>query len=60
MPQMVCGPSLTAEVRVRTRPIHVKFVVHKMALGQAFLLLVQFSPANIIPHAMILSKLKLT
>jgi len=35
--------------RFSSRPVHVGFVVYKMALGQDFLPVLQFSPFSIIP-----------
>jgi hypothetical protein len=40
---------LTAEARFAPRSIHVGFVVDKVALGQIVLLVLRFSPVNIIP-----------
>jgi hypothetical protein len=55
MAQVVSRRPLTAEARVRSRSIHVWFVVDKVALGEVFLRVIRFSPVNIIPPS--LSKL---
>jgi branched-subunit amino acid transport protein len=46
--QLVAGLSLQW-VGFTPRSVHAVFVVDKMALGQVFLQVLQFSPVNIIP-----------
>jgi hypothetical protein len=50
MAQAVSRRPLTSETRVRARD--VGFVVDKVVLGQAFLRVLRFSPANIIPPSL--------
>jgi hypothetical protein len=45
---MVSHPPLTMEAWI-PESVHVGFVVHKVALQQVFLWVLQFFPANIIP-----------
>jgi hypothetical protein len=47
--QAVSRRPLTAEARVRSRVVHVGFMVDKVALGQVFLRVLRFSPVNFIP-----------
>jgi hypothetical protein len=49
MAQVVSRWPLTAETRVRSRSVHVEFVVDKVALGQVFPRVLRFSPVNFIP-----------
>jgi hypothetical protein len=49
MAQAVSRWPLTAEAGFAPGSIHVGFVVDKVALGQVFLRVLRFSPANIIP-----------
>jgi hypothetical protein len=49
MAQAVSRRPVTAAARVRALVNPVGFVVDKVALGQVFLRVLQFSPANIIP-----------
>jgi hypothetical protein len=49
MAQAVSRRPLTAESRVRSRVIHVGFVVDKGALEQGFLQVLRVFPVNIIP-----------
>jgi hypothetical protein len=49
MAQAVSRRPLTAATRVRARVNPVGFVVDKVALGQVFLRVLQFSPVSIIP-----------
>jgi hypothetical protein len=49
MAQAVSHQPLTAAAWVRAQVIPVGFVVDKVALGQVFLRVLQFSPVNIIP-----------
>jgi hypothetical protein len=49
MAQAVSRWPLTAEARFASVPVHVGIMVDKVALGQAFLRDLRFSPVNIIP-----------
>jgi hypothetical protein len=49
MAQAVSSWPLTAEDRIRSRVIHVGFMVNKVTLGHVFLRVLRFSPASIIP-----------
>jgi hypothetical protein len=49
MAQALCRRPLTAEVQVRAGSVHVWFVVDRVALGQRFIRVLQFSPVIIIP-----------
>jgi hypothetical protein len=49
MAQAVSRRPLTSAARFRARVNPVGFVVDKVALGQAFLRVLRFSPVNIIP-----------
>jgi hypothetical protein len=49
MAQAVSRRPPIAEARVRSRVIHVGFVVDKVALGQVFPRVLRFSPVNFIP-----------
>jgi hypothetical protein len=49
MAQALSVLPLTAESQVRAGSVHVGFVVDKVALGQASLRVLRFSPVNIIP-----------
>ena len=53
MAQAVNRRHLTAEARVRSRVIHVGFVVDKVALRQVFPRVLGFSPVNFIPPVLI-------
>jgi hypothetical protein len=49
MAQAVSSRPLTAEARVRSGSVHVRFVVDKVALRQVFPRVLRFSPVNFIP-----------
>jgi hypothetical protein len=49
MAEAVSRRPLTAAARVRARVYSVGFVVDKVTMGQVFLLVLRFSPVNIIP-----------
>jgi hypothetical protein len=49
MAQAVSRRHPTAEARVRLGPVHVGFVVDKVALGQVLSQVLRFSPVNFIP-----------
>jgi hypothetical protein len=49
MAQAVSRRPPTAEARVRSRSVHVVFVVDKVALGQIFPRVLWFSPVSFIP-----------
>jgi hypothetical protein len=49
MSQAVSRRPFTAEAQVRSRFVHMGFVVDKVALGQVFLQVLQFSPVKFIP-----------
>jgi hypothetical protein len=50
MAQAVSSRPVTAEDRIRAWSVHVGVVVDKVALGQVFLRVHQFSPDNINPQ----------
>ena len=49
MAHVVSRRSLTAKARIRSRGVHVEFVVDKVALGQVSPRVLRFSPVSFIP-----------
>jgi hypothetical protein len=46
--QAVSRRAVTVEATVRSRSVHVRFVVEKVALGEDFLRILRFSPVRVI------------